>query len=228
MESTQVTKAKSAQVKATVEKNEEVVYVDSSMSQSAILKADADGKKLIFDIVDFPELSLTTLGKMSRGNRMAYQMDLRYSKKADQRIADGLSPYSETKKRLDGEDPLGNITSESPFEVRNKSKDHHYLFPDPRHVDALKRAGYELVKPDGKEQVVHGVKKGDMVAIVGDSGKIDNVAMRVDLEKYNKHVEVNHKKSQARLGQHLDETKEKMAKYSSRVTIHDKSSLYPK
>lgn len=213
-----------ANVKATVEKQDNTFFVTSDMATSKILAADEAGKKLIFDIVEFPEMSLTIVGKLSRENRIAYQMDARYAEKAGKRMAEGKSPYSDVKKRLEMDDPLGNISAGSPFEIRNKDPEMKYIFGDPRRVEAMQRAGYELVDPNGKEEIAQGVTKGGKVCILGDNNKVENVAMKVPKADYDKHMEIEVKKSQARLGRHLDETKEKMAKYAPKVTIYDKST----
>jgi hypothetical protein len=219
-------KAETAKLKETIDKQDSTFFVERGCLQSEILDQDAAGKKLIFDIVDFPEVSLTTLGNMSRENRMAYQMDSRYASKAGTRMDEGKSPYSDVREQLRQEDPLGNLIQGSAFEVQNGNPNMKYLFPDPRNVEGMLRAGYKLVSPDDAATVPQTTKKGERMCVMGKDGKVDNVAMMVDAEKYSKHDAVKHKRSQARLGQHMDETKDKLHKYSPKVTIYDKSKMY--
>lgn len=226
-------KATKEEVKATTDnlkeltnKNDNTFFVEHGMLQSDILAADSAGKKLIFDIVQFPEVSLVTLGKMSRENQIAYQMDARYADKAGSRMAEGNNPYSDVREELRLEDPLGNLIQGSAFEIKDGNPNMKYLFPDPKNVEGMLRAGYKLVPESEGATVPQAVKKGDRLCIVGNDGKVDNVAMMVDAEKYAKHDAVKHKRSQARLGQHLESTKDKLQKYAPKVNIYDKSKMY--
>lgn len=211
-------------VKETAEINDSF-FVEKSTPITAMLAADKAKKKLIFDIVDFPELPKETLGKLSKDARMAYQMDLRYSNKAAERMAEGESPYSETRDKIIAEDPLRIHGAGGAFEIEGKREDVHYFFPDPKDVERFQRAGYSLVKPEDPETVVNGVKKGDRIVITGDAGKVEHVAMKVDKKSYGKHRDAVVKVGQARLGQTVEETKERMRQYAPKVNIYDKTTL---
>ena len=217
--------ALNAQVKKNYSAQDATYFVEAGASKESILKADKEGKKLIFDIVDFPEVSNVTLGNLSRENRIAYQEDARIAKRASDRVSGGLSPYTDIRDKLISQDPLhvDNANGNS-GKVTDGAKGMHYLAADPRHTGRMERAGYKFVKP-GEVSVINGIDKGSKVVLMGDNGNVDNVIMKVDKDDYDKHVAIQAKKSQARLGENLESTKEKMGKYGSKVTLYDKSDF---
>ena len=212
-------------VKENYAKKPELFFVESGATQAQILKADKDGQKLVFDITAFPDVSLPTLSAMSRDNRIGYQQDARLAKRAGDRMSEGKSPYTDMRDKLVAQDPLhvaNNVGRTGRVEKGNSKL--HYLAAEPRNVDRMKRAGYKLVKP-GEADVVNGVEKGERIVLMGDNGKIDNVMMSVGKEDYDKHVEIQGQKSQARLGENTEATKDRLDKYSSKVTVYDDSNF---
>lgn len=213
-------------VKKVMDKKDDVFFVDADSDFDEMVKADKAGKKLVFDIVDFPEVPKEVYAQLSRDGKSAYSMDARYSKKAEKRIKEGKSPYSDIRDRLIAEDPLhvDNAIGNAGRIIGGKEEGMHYIAAEPRHTDRMLRAGYKYVKP-GEEEVAGGVKKGERVVLMGDNGKVDNVMMKVDESAYKKHVKIQGQKSQARLGDNLEATKEKMGQYGAKVTIYDDSNF---
>ena len=207
---------------------ENQVLVTKDMPFTDVLKADNDGKFLVFDMLDFPEFSRTNLAKLSKRARAAYQMDLRNAEVTRNRLANGEEPFEQKIKVIGAKDPLSrNHSTFRKGQARKLPKGMKHLNVDPYDVEDLERLGYRKAKPE--EVVIEGAReKAGAVVLMNRKGDVDNVTMLVEEEKYAKHREADRAKTQAKLDSNLESTKETMKQFAPRVTIYDKSELVRK
>ena len=201
------------------------VLVDTETPFEKILEYDKEGKQIVFDILDFPEFSAVNLGRLSRQARAAYQMDLRNSIQTASRMADGSDPFESQIKAINKRDPLAR--SQDTIRTGKAKKlpsGMTHLNVSPDDVEELERVGYRKAKPSEVDIVGSRTKEGAVV-LLNPKGGVDNVTMLVDAEDYKKHRKADIAKSEARVGQNIEATKEKMKRYDSRVTIFDESDL---
>ena len=74
-------------------------------------------------------------------------------------------------------------------------------------------------------EIVGSRKKAGAVVLLNQKGDVDNGTMLGGADDYKEHRKAEIAKSEARVGQNLESTKEKMKRYDSRVTIFDDSDL---
>jgi len=201
------------------------VLIKKGMGIDEIAKYDAQGKNLVFDIIHFPKLSMTNLGKLSSQAQMAYQMDLRAAQRTDSIIDSGKVPFSERLEVIGRRDPLSRSSEDlRKGQARSVPAGMMHLNVAPHEVDELESAGYHKAKPD-EVDIVGSKTKAGAVVLTDQKGNIDNVAMLVDKESYEAHREAVRDKGQARIDANLESTKERMRQYNPKVTIYDKSTL---
>lgn len=199
--------------------------VTKGMSFAEVKKADEEGKKLVFDLLDFPEIPLAKLGQLSTQARMAYQMDYRIHGTEKRRKDEGWDTFHDRVKILDDSDPLSR-RSESLRVGKAKSlpKGMKHLNVGVHEVDELERAGWRKAKPD-EVDIVGAQEKAGAVVLTNPKGGVENVTMLVDAEKYEEHRKAERAKTGARLEANISQTKEKMRQYAPKVTIYDKTEL---
>ena len=206
----------------------EQILITKGMPFSKIKKADDAGKFLVFDILDFPEISAVNLGKLSNSARMAYQMDLRNAKTVTNRVNNGQNPFEDRIKVIGSRDPLSRgHESMRKGQAKKLPEGMMHLNVDPVDVAELEDVGYRKAKPEEVEIVGSKVKAGAVV-LTDRKGNVDNVTMLVEKDKYEKHRESDRAKTQARLDANIEATKENMKQYAPRVTLYDKSDLVRK
>ena len=199
-------------------------FVEKETTKVDISKADKAGKFLVFDITNFKTLDHEFLNSLSKQSKMAYIMDRRLTAKADDRVSEGKSPFSDTERQM-VIDPLALAHVRNKFTVQNKEKGMKYLFPWPQQVSTLQKAGYKLVDPKGKGSMPFGDEKSGRIVVKNAKGEVDNVAMKVSQADYDKHIAYYGNESKRRLGQNVEDTKESMKRYDAKVNIYDKSKL---
>ncbi len=213
------------EVPVAFQENEAVLYVTKGISERGILDADKAGKKLVFDILDFPTLGEGVVRALSPNNRAAYIMDMRNSNAAERKLQEGKTPFRDRLAQIEMDDPL-HITKSRKTSVEGKRDGWTYSFKSPQEFEKYRKAGFVAVKPSDEEVIPYGEKmSGDRIGIRNSAGEIDLIAMRVPTDKLQKHREAVGKASDARLGEHIQDTKEKMSRYSPKVTIFDQSEF---
>lgn len=204
-------------------------FVDKTVNFKDLIAADKAGKKLVFDILDIPELPPKIYGMLSKSAKMAYIQDRRIGDNAIKRMEDNKSPFVSVTEDLVINDPLVTVVQNSRFSVLNKRDGLKYLFPSVHEANRLAETGeYKFVKPDDEESIPTAVKKGERLYITNQKGEPENVAMVVDAKKYKQHIAAVGAKSRKLLGDHHEETKQKMSQYASKVHIYDKTTLTKK
>lgn len=202
--------------------------VEKGMAFSEIVQADADGKMLVFDVLDFPEISRTNLAKLSNRARMAYQMDLRNAGPISDRLAKGDDPFESRIQVINDRDPLARSTGSLRKGQAKKVPDGmKHLNVGPHEVAELEEVGWRKAKPS-EVDIVGAKEKAGAVVLMDNKGKVDNVTMLVEKEAYDKHRKADRERAEARLTANVQQTKEKMKQFDSRVTIFDKSDLVRK
>ena len=220
-------KDKKAEVKAKINQapGKEQVLVTKDTAFQQILKFDKEGKYLVFDIIDFPELSRTQLSKLSPSARTAYQMDMRIAYKTGAKLANGETPFDKRIEIIDKNDPLSRgHSSMRKGQAKKLPQGYKHLNVGPHEVDELRNIGYRLAKPDEVEIVGAKIKDGAVV-LTDNHGHVENVTMLVEEDKYQKHREIDRSKAEARLEANIEATKETMRQYAPKVTIYDKTEL---
>lgn len=201
------------------------VLIKKGMGIDEIAGYDAQGKNLVFDIIHFPQLSMTNLGKLSSQAQMAYQMDMRAAQRTDSIIDAGKVPFSERLEVIGKRDPLSRSSEDMrKGQARMVPKGMMHLNVSPNEVEELEGAGYRKAKPD-EVDIVGSKEKAGAVVLADQKGNVDNVAMLVDKEDYEAHRSAIRDKGQARIDANLESTKERMRQYNPKVTIYDKSTL---
>jgi hypothetical protein len=222
-----VTKTASGKpIEQTPGSNQELVTRDMPFAQ--VLELDQAGKQLVFDTLDFPEISPVNLGKLSNPARIAYQMDMRNAHGVQSRTADGSNPYEDRISVIDKADPLARTHGGARVGAAKKlPKGMKHLNVTPDEVSSLEAVGYKKAKP-GEVEIVGSSEKSGTVVLKDNKGEVSNVTMLVPAEDYKAHRKAGIAKSEARVNQNLESTKEKMRRYDSRVTVFDKSEMEKK
>ena len=196
-------------------------FIDATTNYNDIIKADKEGKKFVFDFLDFPELPPKVYKQLSKMNKSFYVQDRRMAARAAEKVADGRDPFYNADDYI-GTDPLAHVKAGSRLHVENPAENTKYLFPHYRDAEMLKRAGYDFVTVDDKEVIPNAIKTSEGRYIFKDSqGKPDIIAMKVDADKYKKHIEYYGKLSKKKIGSHKEDTKRKMRRYDSKVHLYD-------
>ncbi len=204
---------------------ENQVLIGSDTAFDDILAYDKEGKHLVFDMLDFPEVSQVNLGLLSKQARMAYQMDLRNSVQTASRTASGEDPYESRIKVIASKDPLARSRdSMRSGQARTLPSGMKHLNVAPEDVSELEQVGYRKAKP-GEVEIVGARTKSGAVVLQNKKGEVDNVTMLVDKDSYKAHRKADIARSEARVGQNIESTKEKLRRYDSRVTIFDESDM---
>lgn len=206
----------------------EQVLVEKSTPFAEILAADKAEKHLIFDMLDFPELSRVNLGKLSQRARMAYQQDYRNAMSVTANKEHGFEPFEDRIKAIGANDPLSRgHESLRKGKAKKLPKGMKHLNVMPEEVEELEAVGYKKAKAE-EVDIVGSREKAGAVVLMNNKGKVDNVTMLVDDEDYQKHRKADRAKSAARLESNIETTKENMKKFDSRVTIFDTGELSKK
>jgi hypothetical protein len=200
-------------------------FIEKGVPFTKILAADKAEKLLVFDVLEFPEISATNLGKLSQRARAAYQMDMRNSSSFAKNKEMGFQPYEERLKAIGDGDPLSRGHEDArKGKARKLPKGMKHMNVMPEEVEELERVGYKKADPDEVEIVGSTVKDGAVV-LQDAKGKVGNVTMLVEDEAYKKHRKADRAKTQARLDSNVEATKERMKRFNPRVTIFDESDL---
>jgi len=202
--------------------------VDGGTSFEDVLEADQAGKFLVFDILDFPEISRVNLGKLSPQARTAYQMDMRNANRVSEKMADGQEPFATRLEVINKRDPLARRDDAMRRgQARKIPKGMKHLNVGTHEVEELERIGWRKAKPD-EVDIVGAVAKSDRVVLMNPKGGVDNVTMLVDAKDYEKHRQAERAKTDERLNNNIESTRENLKQYDSRVTVFDKSDLIKK
>lgn len=212
-------------IKITQASADKQVLIKKGMGIDEIVRYDEAGKFLVFDIIHFPELSMTQLGKLSSKSQMAYQMDLRAAGRVDSIIDDGSKPFSERLQVISDRDPLARRSEDARKGMARKvPKGKKHLNVGAHEVNELERVGWKKAKSE-EVDIVGSQNKEGAVVLTDQKGNVENVTMLVDKEDYEAHREADRDRSRARLDTNLEATKENMRRFMPKVTIYDKSDL---